>query len=170
MTIQRRYSIPNHRPPGGPAYGKESTVLPLLRMVTLFSHFQRANEERDDGNFSQGRVSAKEGLRMSWRGRSSFTFALVSVALCMLVAAFASAAPPSPPSLQQYVPPSEKIGDGRPYQLGPSLVDAIYRSAAAPGVADDSLFVIFSEDVDSGEIDAADFNINGGVASGMWPA
>ena len=102
---------------------------------------------------------------MSWRGRSSFTFALVSVVLALVVATFAGAAPPSPsPQLGPLSP--FKLADGAPKALGPSIVDAVYRVTTLAGAGNDSLYLIFSEDLNAGSVAAADFNFNGGLASG----
>ncbi|HEX7880033.1 MAG TPA: hypothetical protein VF720_11520, partial [Candidatus Eisenbacteria bacterium] len=51
--------------------------------------------------------------------------------------------------------------------MGPSILDAVYRATAAAGAGNDSLFIIFSEDLNPGDPPvAADFNFNGGLASG----
>jgi hypothetical protein len=102
---------------------------------------------------------------MSWRGRLSYTFALVSVAICLMVAAFAGAAP-SPPSGQLGPLAPFKLADGLPRALGPSIIDATYRATGPAGAGNDSLFVIFSEDVTPGSVAIADFNFNGGLAFG----
>ncbi|MDZ4804045.1 MAG: hypothetical protein SGI90_04160, partial [Candidatus Eisenbacteria bacterium] len=102
---------------------------------------------------------------MSWRGRLGYTFAWVSVAACLMAASFAGAAPPPlSPQLGPLAP--FKLADGAPKLLGPSIVDAVYRATAPAGAANDSLFIIFSEDVNAGSVQAADFNFNGGLAVG----
>lgn len=102
---------------------------------------------------------------MSWRGRLGITFAWVSVAACMMAASFAGAAPPpSSPQLGPLAP--FKLADGTPKLLGPSIVDAVYRATAAAGAGNDSLFLIFNEDLVPGSVAATDFNFNGGLAVG----
>src|SRR5262245_54526718 len=104
---------------------------------------------------------------MSWRGRLTLTFVLLSVALGLGLATFAGAAP-LPPSydLGQYSP--FKLPDGSPKIMGPSIVDATYRvmTGGAPAAANDSLFVIFSENVDQTSVATADFAFNGTIAGG----
>lgn len=102
---------------------------------------------------------------MSWRGRLALTCVLVSVALGLGLATFAGAAPLPPPSqlgqLSAY-----KLPDGAPKLMGPSIIDAVYRATTAAGAGNDSLFIIFSEDLDETTVAAADFNFNGGLAYG----
>jgi hypothetical protein len=84
-----------------------------------------------------------------------------------MAASFAGAAPP--PSSTQLGPLAPyKLADGAPKLLGPSIIDAVYRTTAAAGAGNDSLYIIFSEDLDliGDPPIPADFNFNGGLASG----
>lgn len=129
--------------------------------------------DEDDGLASrgrpnEGRESTKEVYGMSWRGRLTLTFLMVSVALGLGLANFAGAAP-LPPGNNLGALSAFRLPDGMPRSAGPSIVDATYRqiTGGSPAAANDSLWVIFSEPINFATFATSDLRFRNGAAPAL---